>query len=121
MTNRLLFLFIPVLLLSHFSVRAASPQSSYRLGISSFKAGDYATAISAFEEAAKQGYAEPKLYMNLANAYLKIKGYEKADEQYSLAMKYDNWHDLALFQKAKIAFTLNDYDKANLDSSHKCN
>ena len=78
-------------LLLPFSARAAEsyPDSLWRVGVEAYTAGDYASALSAWEGVRDTGLQSPELSYNLGNAYFKTGETARAILWYERALKAD--------------------------------
>lgn len=101
-TTQLACLFL--LLLSHSLTSAlASEISSYRLGIQAFQEGDFAAALSYFQQEENQGAASVTLYFNLGSTHYRLGNHDQAASYFTRVSEDEKWGALAEYNLGLIA------------------
>ncbi len=87
--RRFFFLLPAILALAGAGVSADDLQQHFQAGNTSYSSGDYAKAITEYEQVLKAGYQSPELYFNLGNACFRQGQLGLAVLYYTRAQKLD--------------------------------
>lgn len=96
------YLMMAVLVFALPSVNADSGQSEFAQGSAAYKAGDYTTALTYFNKALAAGNEQPTLIYNRAVTLYKLEQLKQAQQAFAALLSDAQWHDIALFNLARI-------------------
>ena len=102
--------FFTALIFLFSSELLATAASDYEQGVTAYKAGDNASAVTYFESALKQGMDTISLKYNLASSYYKADRYKDAKKYFTLLNQTVEMRDIAEYHLGVIA--LKEKDRA---------
>lgn len=82
---------------------AAQDAQAFERGITSFQAGDYASALLSFLEAQRAGLDTPGLHYNLGATYYRLQRYSEAEQEFQRLARSPAWIALASYNLGLIA------------------
>lgn len=88
--------------------------TAFREAMRSFKAGDYAVAVSGFERAQSLGMDKPALYYNLGVVYYRLARWEEAIAAFRKTADYPDMAPLAYYNIGLVRRRQNDPDAARV-------
>ena len=81
----------------------AEGDSSYRLGVEAFRAGDFARALEGFEAAERAGSFGARVEFNLGSTLFKLGRYDESRARFERIANDPDWGALALYNLGLIA------------------
>ncbi|MFV8834469.1 tetratricopeptide repeat protein [Aquisalimonas sp.] len=82
---------------------AATPDEAYRDGMAAFNAGDFQSALAAFERARDGGKDTPQLHFNLGVTHYHLDQLEQADKAFARAARAPELAGIAHYNRGRVA------------------
>ncbi|WP_114416962.1 tetratricopeptide repeat protein [Marinospirillum perlucidum] len=100
--HRLLPGFLLLLALS-FAPLLMAASAAFEKGLEAFQAGDYATALSFFQEEEARGNTRTTLYYNLGSTHYQLGNYQQAADYFARITQDERWGALAEYNLGLLA------------------